>query len=103
MTGTLVVAAETDAGRKRSENQDSILATEVENGYLLAVADGVGGGPGGKTASEQTVAALEQEMAGPSSRDSRTILDDAVSRANSAVLAVAARDARLNGMASTLT
>ena len=35
----------------RGENQDSYLSKSTERGFVVTVCDGMGGGPGGKTAS----------------------------------------------------
>lgn len=46
------------AGRKK-ENQDSVLVMDMKNGgAFLAVADGMGGKPGGKVASKTALAAI---------------------------------------------
>lgn len=53
-------AARTDPGRRRTENQDSVLtrANPANGSYLFAVADGVGGLAGGAAASRTTVEVL---------------------------------------------
>jgi protein phosphatase len=80
---------------------------------LLMVADGVGGGAGGKTASETAVEAVWDYLAGPMdvfwtmSLGMEHLflqrLEEAVERCHAAVRTEAERDARLQGMATTLT
>src|SRR4051794_26227879 len=89
-------AALTDVGRRRHVNQDALLADE----RLFAVADGVGGGPGGEVAAGLAVDALAHGAPG-----ARTI-DDLVALAADASAAVhdaAAADPALARMATTLT
>lgn len=53
----------TDIGRKRDENQDAVLAEELDGGrVLLAVADGVGGSEGGAAASQAALKALREAV-----------------------------------------
>jgi len=86
-------AALTDIGRRRTVNQDALLAGE----RLFAVADGVGGGPGGEVAARLAVDAL--------SSDARTLGDLRVlaADASDAVYDAGAADESLTGMATTLT
>lgn len=83
-------AALSDIGLRRPVNQDAFFSTP----RLLAVADGVGGGPGGEVASHLAVDAL---AAGPG--DLRSL----VSAASAAVYDAAQADPSLTGMATTLT
>jgi serine/threonine protein phosphatase PrpC len=51
----------TDIGQQRDENQDAVLAEELDGGrVLLAVADGVGGSADGAAASKAALEALRQ-------------------------------------------
>jgi protein phosphatase len=80
---------------------------------LLMVADGVGGGPGGRTASETAVKAVWDYLAGAvdvfwtmglgMEHLLLQRLEEAVARCHAAVRAEAERDASLRGMATTLT
>lgn len=55
-------AAQKDVGLLRTQNQDEAVATELAGGaVLLAVADGVGGSPGGDEASLTAMNALVRE------------------------------------------
>ena len=89
-------AALTDIGRRRLVNQDALLASE----RLFAVADGVGGGPGGEVAARLAVDALSA-----GAERARTLGDLRVlaADASEAVYDGGAADPGLTGMATTLT
>lgn len=95
MTVRLRTGAATDTGVVRTENQDHLLVT----GGLWLVADGMGGHRGGEVASlvaSEVVASAVADLGGHR-------LDDAVRRANGAVIDRALGDAELAGMGTTLT
>ena len=88
----------------RSENQDSYGAMQTSRGYLVTVCDGMGGGPGGKTASS---IAVNEILAGISEgADDETVANiiiKAVRRANMAILEAGNENPELKGMGSTAT
>lgn len=88
----------------RHENQDSFGSKETKHGFLVTVCDGMGGGPGGKTASEIAVREiiLGIDEAGSDEELSNLVIK-AVRRANMAILAVATQNPQLRGMGSTAT
>ena len=89
-------AALTDVGRRRTVNQDALLADE----RLFAVADGVGGGPGGEVAARLAVDALAAGTATAlTAGDLRVLAGDA----SAAVHDAAGADPALSGMGTTLT
>jgi protein phosphatase len=121
-------------GKVRRENQDQYCAASLHKTMrirgtsvarrrfrdvnepvmaLLMVADGAGGGPGGKQASETAVEAVWSYLAGAVDVYWTTglgtehllpkRLEEALERCDAAVRAEAERDARLRGMATTLT
>ncbi len=101
--------AYTDRGLVRAENQDSVLlhfpADEgalLEKGVLAVVADGVGGGSGGKTASDMAVSSV-RECYYSSMGEAASSLRGALVTANGAIFAKAAGDSSLQGMATTCT
>lgn len=70
----------------RPENQDDLGWVDTPLGFLLVVCDGMGGGPGGKTASYLAKTAFMQTMYGcPSQADPRETLRMAVARAEEAL------------------
>ena len=88
----------------RPENQDSFGVKDTRLGFLVTVCDGMGGGPGGRTAStiavQEIIAGVEeasQEETIPN------ILIKAVRRANMAIIAAGNETPSLKGMGSTAT
>jgi protein phosphatase len=94
--------AVTNIGHKRSRNEDRYLVREMgADSILLAVADGMGGEAKGDVAAQTVIDALT-ELA--STGDvSESILQEAVSTANDALLRMVAREPELEGMGTTAT
>lgn len=88
----------------RSENQDSFGFKETKFGFLLTVCDGMGGGPGGKTASSIAVREIIDniEMAN-GEEDIPNIIIKAVWQANMAIFNEGENNPQLKGMGSTAT
>lgn len=106
----------------RSENQDSWEAADTPFGFVVTVCDGMGGGPGGKTASsiavqtilstfmgQDVVETVESGEAEPSEngKDSLpspdSVLSKAVDNANQAIRSACIDNPSLKGMGSTCT
>ena len=85
----------TDVGRVRERNEDRVIGTE----RLLAVADGMGGPPGGDIAASTAVAIVEAAFSGGSLDE----LAAGVRASNAAVFARARDDEHLEGMGTTLS
>jgi protein phosphatase len=79
----------------RPGNEDAVLVTDDVR--LVAVADGMGGHQAGEVASATAITALRDGVAQGDS------IEDAITRANEAVVGTAARDLSLRGMGTTLT
>ena len=88
----------------RGENQDSYLSKKTERGFVVTVCDGMGGGPGGKTAS---TIAVNEIIAGidEASKDEETanVIIKAIRRANMAIIEAGNENPKLKGMGSTAT
>lgn len=88
----------------RAENQDSYGWKETDLGYLVTVCDGMGGGPGGKTASS---IAVNEIIAGVVEAEKDEKISDviikAVLRANMAIIKAGNENPKLKGMGSTAT
>lgn len=111
----------------RKENQDSCGFSDTPRGLLLVVCDGMGGGPGGKTASSiaaATIIAYVQRACSPTEKktegetseeettetgtpeadiDNETLLRDAVKAANKALRDKIEQVPELRGMGTTAT
>lgn len=88
----------------RTENQDSYGFTQTGRGFLLTVCDGMGGGPGGKTAS---TIAVQEIITGVNEagqdEEIPNILIKAIRRANMAIIDHGNENPSLKGMGSTAT
>lgn len=101
--GILTAFAESRIGG-RKENQDSYGWKQTPLGYLVTVCDGMGGGPGGKTASmiavREIIAGVEE--AGKDEEVANIIIK-AIRRANMAIIEAGNEQPALRGMGSTAT
>lgn len=95
----LEYASHSDVGRVRSSNEDYCLVLPDIGLYLLA--DGMGGAKGGECASRIAVETVAEIMRSSEHRDASVLLK-AVEDANHRVREEAGRDARLEGMGTTL-
>ncbi|MBQ7940965.1 MAG: serine/threonine-protein phosphatase [Muribaculaceae bacterium] len=88
----------------RSENQDSFGYAETPYGFLVTVCDGMGGGPGGKTASSIAVEEIINGVKEGNIEDTvPNILIKAIRRANMAIINYGMEKPELKGMGSTCT
>jgi protein phosphatase len=101
-TGVVAFAESRIGGRK--ENQDSYGWTDTHGGYLVTVCDGMGGGPGGKTASTIAVREIIRAITdAPEEEELTNIIIKAVRQANMAIIAQGQEMPSLKGMGSTAT
>ena len=99
----LVAFAESLIGG-RTENQDSYGWKNTRRGYLVTVCDGMGGGPGGKTASSIAVKAIIAGIEeGGDDESIVTLINKAFQKANAAILEAGEGQPSLKGMGSTAT
>jgi len=123
----LSVWAKTDVGRQRSHNEDRFLVADLTpsphpgnpridgeilgpKGYLLAVADGMGGAAAGEIASELATETIVDRLHSTWLRAKRSSirmlasnLDQAITEANQRIHSKASEDPDLHGMGCTLT
>jgi len=106
---TIDIGCKTDRGQRRRRNEDAVLVRSKKESsgkagpiYLLAVADGVGGSVGGSIASREAVRALADCFVQDRTSDPQALLRDGLRGANARIRRLADRQARLQGMCSTL-
>ncbi|MBS7348049.1 MAG: protein phosphatase 2C domain-containing protein [Muribaculaceae bacterium] len=88
----------------RSENQDSYGYSDTPFGWVVTVCDGMGGGPGGKTASSIAVTEIIQGIKEGNKEDiPSNIVIKAIRRANISIIEAGKRNPDLKGMGSTCT
>ena len=99
------VAAKSDIGRLRTNNEDRLLVDEQLG--LLIVADGMGGHAGGEVASGMAVEAIaayvKEQLAGPVPADQMAaLLQDAIRAADETIWTYARAHRALRGMGTTV-
>jgi protein phosphatase len=104
MQQTILFAEECDRGTLREENQDSVLHVHIPMGDLMIVAGGVGGYPGGATASRMAVEHIYAHLAAlPGEFAAANAIRAAAARANEKIFAAAnTPGAPRQGMGSTV-
>ena len=87
----------------RPENQDSVGSIETALGWLLVLCDGMGGGPGGKTASDLVKHVCADHIATCNEQsDPATALKEAIYKAEQALEQRMCAEPSLQGMGSTV-
>lgn len=101
-SGNLIAYADSHIGG-RKENQDSYGAANTEYGFLVTVCDGMGGGPGGATASSIAVQEIIAGMMELKKETPENAIKKSILRANLAIIQKAQEYPELFGMGSTAT
>jgi serine/threonine protein phosphatase PrpC len=87
----------------RPENQDSCGFVDTALGLLVVVCDGMGGGPGGRTASMMAVDTIVRVIRSATADSDRTkAIQAAVERAHAALQALQEEKPELQGMGTTV-
>ena len=97
----LISAAQTDIGLARSENEDRHLC--ADDLRLYAVADGIGGLPGGGEAAQLAITSIVKEARAVRDAGREVDLAHAFKYANSEVIGLARRFAPETGLGTTMT
>ncbi len=102
------IAAKTDIGKKRNNNQDSYAAGELPNSVAWAiVCDGMGGAAGGNVASSNAVKVISERITssyrpGMSPNSIKNMLISAITAANISVYDMSRVNKELEGMGTTV-
>jgi len=87
----------------RAENQDFLGYADTPMGFLLVLCDGMGGGPGGRLASESTVSVVIDYVKQKGSNCSpKQVLVDAIDFADTNIQNLVASNPSLTGMGTTI-
>jgi protein phosphatase len=96
------ISSVTHPGLEREDNEDRFLVKQFNNGStLLALADGMGGLPGGEQAAQIAKESLDGFI--PDSRPIRARLVELIQEAHGRILEAGAKEAGLKGMGTTAT
>ena len=101
----MLALAQTDRGRVRTTNQDTIYCSEKQVGKipnLFAVADGMGGANAGDYASSSLIQELVRLIRADKDEDISLIMRHAIDNTNLKLYMDAVSDPALSGMGSTL-
>jgi serine/threonine protein phosphatase PrpC len=97
------IAALTDVGRRRQENEDALEVLQLSDGALCTVADGMGGHQAGEVASHLAIEAIRQAFpADVRPAEASEILAGAIQSANRTVFKEAEADPAKRGMGTTV-
>ena len=97
--------SKTDIGRKREVNQDYVFATDQPIGNIpniLIFADGMGGHKAGDFASKYTTESVVESLKQSTVSGPQAMFEEAISKANTEIIELAASDVNLEGMGTTL-
>lgn len=97
----IISAGDSDIGRKRKSNQDSICL--IQQHHFYAVADGMGGHNGGDIASQLTVKLMPEILATKQNLKPQQMLQEMVQEINAAILKMADEQKELHGMGTTVS
>ncbi len=106
--GFVTIASESHTGNRKDKNEDYLSyyspadGSVPERGILLALADGMGGRPGGALAARIAVDVLMEEYYKDKSSDIPESLKEAFLKANKVVISRGDEDRSIQGMATTL-
>lgn len=96
-----IIANCSDTGRVRSINEDSMVAFESPNGYVVVVCDGMGGQNAGDVASQLAVEVISEFLTDNTFDTPEEAISNSIIAANRAILIKARNNPEMQGMGST--
>lgn len=100
---SIETAALTDTGQERPHNEDTVYTGTIDEGVLLAVADGMGGHQAGDVASEKAIETFVDYLETRDTIDNAAdVLIQGVKTANRHLHEMADQNTELGGMGTTL-
>ncbi len=100
---SLQIYYKTDIGKKRKVNEDTVLYANLGVGYLLAVADGLGGHSAGDVASKIAMVELEECLKASLMENSpQEAMQTAITKANREIYLLSREKPAYAGMGTTL-
>lgn len=97
----ILCSGDSDIGRKRKTNQDSICMDHKH--HFFAVADGMGGHNGGDIASQLSVKLMPEFFAQNSSMEPQGLMKNMIQQINRSILQKAQENPELQGMGTTIS
>ena len=86
----------------RSENQDNLWTGKTKYGFVGIVCDGMGGGKGGKMASDIAIDVISDDLLISQSEDAVNAIYNAIQKANFEIFRQAHNNTDLEGMGTTV-
>jgi len=100
---TLKGHSDSNIGKVRKNNEDSVFFKLIPGSCVAIVADGMGGHAGGEVASKIAVDTIVENLPGDPKRFNENVLKSALGKANKKILATANKNSSLKGMGCTAT
>ena len=86
----------------RAENQDFVGYADTPHGFLVVLCDGMGGGPGGRTASTSTVKFIIESIKNAKTKvNRRKLVRETIVAADQNILRLTEENPQLRGMGTT--
>lgn len=101
MNENYIIANQTDVGRVRQVNEDSMVTFDSPNGRVIAVCDGMGGQAAGDVASKLACQIIKDILTDNTFGTPTEAITRACLAANQAILHKASQDPGLEGMGAT--
>lgn len=92
----------TNAGKVRTKNQDFYVNSDINEGHLFVICDGIGGTNGGEIASEIAGNSIVEYSMSHSEKNIHKLINDSLKFAHDSILLNAEKNNSLYGMGTTI-